>query len=241
MRARARAIASERARTSARASTSASESGRTSVSARASTFMNMTMNMNLNISTTYFTFFFYKCLRLDAGRPRKLVDVVFVMGSRQPNAVDQFSLEQRIAMSMIDKPKTADTMYAVVQYGKTAVTRVHFKHSRTDEDTKEAIKSLRWYQEGTGLDDGIKMAGEVHELEGRVNVRKIVVVFSSGPIEPSEKKLINVLEPLKRNGVKIIPVVVDDTDDSKLEVITKKKPFRPQEIDRIEEETFKGK
>ena len=165
------------------------------------------------------------------------------MGSRQPNASEIFRAQKSIAESMINEPKTADTSYSIVQYGKKAAIRAHLDTSRSDEDTITVLKSLRWFEEGTGLEDGIKTAGEVHESEGRINAKKVVVVFSSGPVAPSEKELKDVVDPLEEKGVKVISVILGDIVDPKLNVI--KKVVTPQkEVEDpngpVKEETFKG-
>ena len=164
------------------------------------------------------------------------------MGSRQPNASGILEAQKSIAETMVNTPKTADTSYAIVQYGKTAVTRAQFDTARSDEETIVVLKSLRWFEEGTGLDDGIKAAGELHE-SGRSNAKKVIVVFSSGPVEPSENELKKVLNPLEEKGIKVISVVLGDTVDPKVNVI--KKVVIPNEDDAdpsgpVKEETFKG-
>jgi hypothetical protein len=173
-----------------------------------------------------------------------MLDIVFVLGSRQPNASAIFTTEKSIAETMINEPKTADTSYSIVQYGQNAAIRAHFDTTRSDEDTITVLKSLRWFEDGTGFEDGIKTAGVIHEMEGRVNARKIVVVFSSGPVAPSKNELEEVVDPLEEKGVKVISVVLGDTVDPKLNVI--KKVVTPQKDledpnGPVKEETFKGK
>ena len=172
-----------------------------------------------------------------------MVDIVFVLGSRQPNASELFTTEKRIAEIMINEPKTADTIYSIVQYGRKATIQVHFDSSRPDQDTLTVLKSLSWFEEGTGLQDGIKTAGEVHRREGRLNAKKVIVVFSSGPVAPSEKEMKEVVDPLEKKGVKVISVTLGDIVDPKLNVI--KKVLKPQKDQAdpygpVKEETFKG-
>lgn len=173
-----------------------------------------------------------------------MLDVVFVLGSRQPNASEIFRGEKSIAETMVKDQKTADTSYSIIQYGKNAVIRAHFDNSRSDEETITILKSLRWFEEGTGLKDGIKTAGEIHAREGRIHAKKVVVVFSSGPVEHSENELRDVVDPLEEKGVKMISVVFGDSVDPKLNVINKVLLPQPDEEDPsgpVKEETFKGK
>jgi hypothetical protein len=172
-----------------------------------------------------------------------MLDVVFVLGSRHPNASGIFATEKRITETMINEQKTADTSYSIVQYGKKAEIRVHFDTSRSDEDTITALKSLSWFEEGTGLEEGIKTAGDAHKTEGRLHARKVVVVFSSGPVASSESEMKEVVDPLEEESVKVISVVLGDNVDPKLNVI--KKVLTPQkDLDDpngpVKEETFKG-
>lgn len=172
-----------------------------------------------------------------------MLDIVFVLGSRQPNASGIFRAEKSIAETMIKDQKTADTSYSIIQYGKKAATRAHFDNSRSDEDTTTILKSLRWFEEGTALKDGIKAAGEIHAREGRIHARKVVVVFSSGPVEPSENEIKDVVDPLEEKGVKVISVVFGDSVDPKLNVIKKIVTLQPDEENPsgpVKEEAFKG-
>lgn len=177
------------------------------------------------------------------GIPDNMLDIVFVLGSRQPNASEIFRAEKSIAEAMIKDQKTADTSYSIIQYGKNAVIRAHFDNSRSDEDTITILKSLRWLEAGTGLKDGIKTAGEIHAREGRIHAKKVVVVFSSGPVEHSENELKDAVDPLEEKGVKVISVVLGDAVDPKLNVIEKVVTPQPNEEDPsgpVREETFKG-
>lgn len=172
-----------------------------------------------------------------------MLDIVFVLGARQPNASEIFREQQSIAEAMINEPKTADTSYSIVQYGKTAALRARFDTSRSDEETATLLKSLRWFEDGTALEEGIETAGDVHDRDGRINARKVVVVFSNGPVAHSDRKLRDVLDPLEEKGIKVISVVLGDIVDPKLNVI--EKVITPQEDDEdpngpVKEHAFKG-
>lgn len=148
-----------------------------------------------------------------------------------------------MAKTMINEPKAADTSYAVVQYGQNVVIRAHLDSSRSDEETINIVNTLRWFEEGMALPNGIKTAGEMLEGEGRVNAKKVLVVLSSGPIAASKNALKDVVDPLEEKGIKLISVVLGDTVDPKLDVIktvvapkkSEKDPSAP-----VKEETFKG-
>lgn len=180
-----------------------------------------------------------------AGRPWNLLDIVFVMGSREPNALDMFNLQKTTALSMIEDSKTADTMYAVVQYGETPVYRVHFKETRSDEDTQEAIKALRWSEEGTGLHKGITMAGEILENEGRANARKVIVKFSYSSVKEPESEFIdNATRKAKSDGIKVVDGSINGLVDLKTKSILK---FPSGQVvlfkelwETVKEETFRG-
>ena len=172
-----------------------------------------------------------------------MLDIVFVLGSRQPKASEIFEAEKIIAETMINDPKAADTSYAIIQYGKSPTIRAHFDTSRSDKDTLRVLKLLRWFEEGIAIDEGIKTAGKVHEKEGRINAKKVIVVFSNGPVTPSENKLKDEVDVLGKKGVKLISVVLGESVDPKLNVITKVVTPRKELEDpngSVKEETFKG-
>ena len=180
-----------------------------------------------------------------AGRPWNLLDIVFVMGSREPNALDMFNLQKTTALRMIEASETADTMYAVVQYGETPVYRVHLKETRSDEDTQEAIKALRWSEEGTELHKGITMAGEILENEGRANARKVIVKFSYSSVgEPESEFVGNATRKAKSNGIKVVDGSINGLVDPKTKSILK---FPSGQVvtfkefwETVKEETFRG-
>ena len=184
---------------------------------------------------------------LNLGLPKKLVDVIFVMGSADPNGRDTLSKEKIIVNDMIEKPKDAFVKYGVVEIDKTGSVKVPLGDYEDEKELKENVKKLP-FKERKSLDAGIKSAGKEFEKNGRPKARKIMVVFIDGNDDSTKDALKKVAEPLKKKKVKIIPVVLgENVDEEKLKPLLakKKKPKKgkdPKKLaDEVAEETFNGK
>ena len=184
--------------------------------------------------------------RLLVGLPKKLVDVIFVMGSANPNAMETFSKEKEIVNNMVETPKDAFAHYGIVQFGKTGETKIPLGDHGNKKTLKERVKKLPW-KEGKSLDNGIKTAGKEFEDNGRPKARKVLVVFIDGNDDSTKDKLKKEAEPLKKKNIKIVPVILGENVDKE-----KVKPFLPKKkkpkkgkdpkrlSEQIAEETFNG-
>jgi hypothetical protein len=184
---------------------------------------------------------------LNLGLPKKLVDVIFVMGSADPNGRDTLSKEKIIVNDMIEKPKDAFVKYGVVEIDKTGSVKVPLGDYEDEKELKENVKKFP-FKERKSLDAGIKSAGKEFDNNGRPKARKIMVVFIDGNDDSTKDALKKVAEPLKKKKVKIIPVVLgENVDEERLKPLLakKKKPKKgkdPKKLaDEVAEETFNGK
>ena len=181
------------------------------------------------------------------GLPKKLVDVIFVMGSSDPKAKENFDKEKDIVNKMIDKPKNALPKYGVIHFGDTGTVKVPLGDYEDEDELKDRVKKLPLKQ-GKSLDEGIKSAGEEFEKNGRPKARQVMVVFIDGNDDSTKDKFKKVAKPLKKKNVKIVPVLLEDlVDEEKIKPLLgkKKKPVKGKDpsklVDDISEETLNGK
>ena len=175
------------------------------------------------------------------------MDVIFVLGSADPDGRDTLSKEKIIANDMIEKPKDAFVKYGVVEMDKAGSVKVPLGNYEDEKELKEEVKKLP-FKERKSLDEGVKSAGKEFEKNGRPKARKIMVVFVDGNDDSTKDALKKVAEPLKKKKVKIIPVVLgENVDEEKLKPLLakKKKPKKgkdPRKLaEEIAEESFNGK
>ena len=168
------------------------------------------------------------------------------MGSAEPNIEDTLTKEKVIVNDIIGKPKDAFVRYGIVQFETNGEVKVPLGDYKDDEDLKNHVNNLP-LKEGKSLDKGIKTAGEEFEKNGRPKARKVMVVFIDGNDDSTEDQLRDVSEPLKKKGIKIIPVVLgENVDEEKIKpVLPNKKPKKgkdPKKLgEEIAEEILKGR
>lgn len=174
------------------------------------------------------------------------MDLIFVMGSADPNGKETLTKEKMIVNDVIEKPKDAFVKYGVVQFDKTGLVKVPLGDYEDEKDLSEKVKKMP-VKEGKALDEGIKSAGEEFEKNGRPKSRKVMVVFIDGNDDSSKEKLKKVAKPLKKKNVKIIPVVLgENVEEEKVEPLLakKKKPKKGKDPKKlageVAEEAFNG-
>ena len=175
------------------------------------------------------------------------MDVIFVMGSADPNGRETLTKEKFIVNEIIEKSKDAFAKYGVVQFENVGSVKVPLGDYKDEKELKQNVKKLP-FKEGTSLHEGIKSAGKEFEKNGRPKARKIMVVFVDGNDDSTKNALKKVAEPLKKKKVKIVPVVLgENLDEEKLKPLlaNKKKPKKgkdPKELaQKAAEESFNGK
>ena len=169
------------------------------------------------------------------------------MGSAEPNSEETLGKEKLIVDDIIGKPKDAFVEYGVVQFDRVGSVVVSLGAYKNEDDLQDLVNKLP-LKEGKGLHNGIKIAGDEFEKNGRSKSRKVMVVFIDGNDDSTEEKLKNITEPLKKKNVKIIPVVLgDNVDEEKMKPLLPKKTKPKKGKDRkklgedVAEEIFAGK
>ena len=181
------------------------------------------------------------------GLPNKLLDVMFVMGSAEPNSEKMWMKEKFIVKDIVEKPTNDFVKYGVVQFDKSGSVKIPLGEYTDENELKGQVDKLP-LKNGKALDEGIKSAGEEFDKNGRPKARKIMVVFIDGNDDSTKDQLDKVAKPLKKKNVKIIPVVLgENVDEEKLKPLLpkEKKPKKgkdPRKLaEEVAEEVFKGK
>ncbi|XP_046851026.1 collagen alpha-6(VI) chain-like [Xenia sp. Carnegie-2017] len=82
------------------------------------------------------------------------LDIVFVLGARNPFASRDFDVMKKIAQEMIKQPRPSGTLYGFVTYSDRGITRL------TPDIPKEILMKLLdlipWQNEGTRVDKGLR-------------------------------------------------------------------------------------
>jgi nucleotide-binding universal stress UspA family protein len=148
--------------------------------------------------TAFFTFAFF----LDARDA--MVDIVFVLGARNPHASRDFDTMKKIAQEMLRQPRVESTRHGFVTYGDKAQTRL------TSDLPKEILTQLLdlvpWQKEGTRIDRGVVRGIELFNQPSRPNAKKVLVVFTNDKTRASDQLLDDARKIAENAGVKVVVI-----------------------------------
>lgn len=178
------------------------------------------------------------------GVPDKAKDVLFVVGG---SSVYHYNTAIQLLPKIVEKQQTSDTLFALIRYAAIATIQVPFQDK--DNFTRD-VANIYWTGRGDKLKEALDLVPRVFSEYGRPDAERVLVVFVSDNDDTPRNELIKVDMQLKKNGVRVIPVVIGEpADDDKLTEIhsKKKKPLSikpgddPKEgSDKISEVVFKG-
>lgn len=119
-----------------------------------------------------------------------------------------------------------------------------------DDLVERFLRKLRWQGPGSDLDGALKKADDVFTNEGRLQARKVLVVYGDGPFNASVDELGHTREALEQMNVKVITVTAEDNEENRKkldEVATTDEgtvivdPEKTEEsINDVNERTLKG-
>jgi hypothetical protein len=163
------------------------------------------------------------------------------------SSVYHYNTAIRLLPKIVEKQQTSDALFALIRYAATASIQVPFQDK--DNFTRDAAK-IYWTGKGDTLKEALDLVPRVFIEYGRPDAERVLVVFASDDDDTPRDDLIEVNKKLKKNGVRVIPVVIgESTDDGILTEIhpKKKKPLNvksgddPKDgSDKISEVVFKG-
>ena len=130
------------------------------------------------------------------------MDIVFVLGARNPYASRDFDTMKKIAQEMLKQPRLGSTRYGFATYGDKAQTR------QTLDIPKEILTQLLdlipWQREGTRIDRGVVKGIELFNQPSRPNAEKILVVFTNDKASSSNQLLDDARNMAESAGVKVV-------------------------------------
>lgn len=77
------------------------------------------------------------------------------------------------------------------------------------------LRNLRWQELGSDLDGALQKADDVFTNEGRLQARKVLVVYGDGPFNASVDELRDTRDALEQRNVKVITVTAGDNKENK--------------------------
>lgn len=132
------------------------------------------------------------------------LDIVFVLGARNPFASRDFDVMKKIAQEMIKQPRPSGTLYGFVTYSDRGITRL------TPDIPKEILMKLLdlipWQNEGTRVDKGVEKGIEVIREGNRPGAKKLLIVFMNDKTTASSDNLMNVRRMAEESGVDVIVI-----------------------------------
>lgn len=180
-----------------------------------------------------------------AGLSKKLLDVIFVLGSSGLRGSDDLETQKKSLENFVNTRKITNAIYAIIYYGETPEIVLPLKEKARDQKLREVIESLTWKEEGKSLPEALKKANDMFTNEGRPLSRKVLVFFTN---ENPERPLDNSSKLFEDNDVKVIPVAVGDAivpdilrkTNPKTVVVVVKEGGKPEKEPTIEEEALNG-
>ena len=157
-----------------------------------------------------------------SGKSSRAVDMIFVMGSSDPNGRLIFAKQKEIAKSIVDLPDTADQRFGVVQYDSYPSVPARLGYIRDKKSLKEVIDMITWRRDGTAFIHALRKAADQFEKEGRPNADSVIVVFSDGKQKATDQELSEVGAMLRKKGIRVKVVTTDKGSDG-----SRLKPLAP--------------
>ena len=131
-------------------------------------------------------------------------EVVFVIGTREPNASQSFNQQKKIIQEILKKSTLTKAKYGLVLYADKG--RINFRLAGGVPITilNELLNILPWQKDGSRVDKGIKKALQL--FEDHPDSSKRIVAFINRPSDASYSELKDTREEVESKGVKLIVV-----------------------------------
>ena len=148
------------------------------------------------------------------GNAKNLIDIIYIIGSNGNQAEEIFNKEKDIIETMLDSGSAANSKYSIIQYGNDPSIKARFSDLSNLEDVKHLLDQLQWENDGRSIDESLKVASELFKSDSRRDSQKMLVVFTGETVQPQSQELIDAVDRLAEDGVKVVPVVVGSSPDS---------------------------
>lgn len=133
-----------------------------------------------------------------------MVDIIFVLGARNPHASRDFDTMKKMTQEILKQPRPSNTRYGFVTYDDEAQTRHALNVPK--EILPLLLDIIPWLKEGTRVDKGVEKGIEVFNEPSRPNAKKILIVFTNDRTTSSNQALDGARSKAEEAGVKIIVI-----------------------------------
>ena len=182
------------------------------------------------------------------GQEERDVDIIFALGSSDPNGAKVFEQEKVLTNYLISQQKATKTRYGIITYSNDASTQVPMQSSTDIYRLQDQVRTLKWPGIGSGVDTALKQASSVFQ-SSKPGSRKLLVIFMSGKASAPSSSLRQAVRPLVNQGVRVLLIGYgNQLDYSQLGGISENTnniiiPSGAQDADgyRISSTMFKGK
>jgi hypothetical protein len=147
---------------------------------------------------------------LFVGLSKKLLDVIFVLGSSGLRGGDDLETQKKTVENFVNTRMITDAIYGAIYYGKTPEVILPLREQSRDKKLRNVIEGLTWKEEGESLPEALEKANDMFKKGSRPLSRKVLVFFAN---KDPEQSLDNSSKMLVNNDVKVIPVAVGDAID----------------------------
>lgn len=163
----------------------------------------------------------WRCLaRLASYFAEKAIDVAFAIGASGPKGSINFARMVSILKTIVNEYRVSsnETALALVDYNGPANARIYFSDSYTKEDFKTNAENVPSSSRPGSLSGALKVAREevfTTRRGERPFAENILIVMTVGGFDENSADLKEEIGKLREFPVKIIPVLITDTQDKK--------------------------
>lgn len=162
------------------------------------------------------------------------MDIMFALGSAGVEAEMVFEKEKEMVYAFVNSVDTANVRYALIEYAENATLQADFKEHKEKYDFKEFVDSVKRNGEGLGLDKALQRAAAVFENSGRVNAKRVLVLFTNAQSKARTQDLQRHSRELQDAGVKVVVVAIGtDVSEDELSNIHGEPVVRTQPNDDV--------
>lgn len=136
------------------------------------------------------------------------IDIMFALGSGGLNADLVFEKEKEMVNTFVNSIDTTNVRYALVEYAENATLQATFNEYKEKYDFKHFVDSLKRNGEGVGLDEALQQAAAVFGSSGRVNAKRVLIVFTNAQSKARSQDLQQHSKDLHESGVKVVVVAI---------------------------------
>ena len=165
---------------------------------------------------------------------KRPLEIVFTMGSANPNGRTIFNWQKNIVKGMLDlyTPKLnplstsnlkpyQSVVYGVIVYGDKAVPVVKIGQIPDTKQLGTFVDQLSWPGEGTSFEEGLVQAEKLFHQSSNKNPRKVLVLFVNDRSDVDSSTLKELVERLMEKGIELRVIAVGDRIDyNQINVLT---------------------